>query len=147
MTGQINVNKIVARSGNSITYDSADVVNITLAKGEGTASTNLKQGLCKSWIHFEGDATVAITDSFNVSTLTDNNDGDYSYTFTNNMNNVTYCWAAAGTHDGGSYTTYMAVSHDNPPSASVLRMNCMNSGNSNRLDAELLTTSIHGDLA
>tara|TARA_Y100001937_G_scaffold69880_1_gene95292 strand:+ start:1658 stop:2029 length:372 start_codon:yes stop_codon:yes gene_type:complete len=115
--------------------------------GEGTATTNLQQGLCKSWIHFEGDGTVAITDSFNVTTLTDNNDGDYSYTFTNNMNNASYCWAAAGTHDGGSYTTYMAVSHDNPPSTSALRMNCMNSGNSNRLDAELLTTSIHGDLA
>ena len=34
MTGQINVNKIVARSGNLITYDSADVVNITLAKAK-----------------------------------------------------------------------------------------------------------------
>ena len=115
-------------------------------RGEGSNNTNLQQGLCKSWIHFEGDGTVAITDSFNVTTLTDNNDGDYSYTFTTNMNNASYCWAAAGTHDGGSYTTYMAVSHDNPPSTSALRMNCMNSGNSNRLDAELLTTSIHGDL-
>ena len=47
MTGQINVNKIVARSGNLITYDSADVVDITLVKSGGSANTNLKQGLAK----------------------------------------------------------------------------------------------------
>ena len=66
MTGQINVNKIVARSGNLITYDSADVVNITLAKGEGTASTNLKQGLAKLWVRYQSSA---IQDSLNVSSL------------------------------------------------------------------------------
>ena len=90
MTGQINVNKIVARSGNLITYDSADVVNITLAKGEGTASTNLKQGLVKAWIHFNGTSN-AILDSLNHSALTDNGTGDYTMNITNAMANANYC--------------------------------------------------------
>ena len=83
MTGQINVNKIVARSGNLITYDSADVVNITLAKGEGTASTNLKQGLCKHWSQTDNFDTI--DDSFNLSTLTDVGTGQSRLTLTTNM--------------------------------------------------------------
>ena len=85
MTGQINVNKIVARSGNLITYDSADVVNITLAKGEGTSSTNLKQGLAKSWCNFQGTSTISIHDSFNVTDLTDVGTGQYKVNYTTAM--------------------------------------------------------------
>ena len=83
MTGQINVNKIAARSGNSITYDSADVVNITLVKGEGTNSTSLKQGLCKHWsMHDNFDN---IDESFNLSTLTDVGTGQTRLTLTTNF--------------------------------------------------------------
>ena len=88
MTGQINVNKIVARSGNLITYDSADVVNITLAKGEGTASTNLKQGLNKVWFTLGMDAVQ--DDSFNCSSVDDDGTGDFGIHFTNAFNNVNY---------------------------------------------------------
>ena len=45
MTGQINVNKIAARTGNTITIDTGDVLDITLVKSEGSANTNLKQSL------------------------------------------------------------------------------------------------------
>ena len=57
--------------------------------GEGTsATTNLQQGLCKVWNNFNGTGTIAIEDSFNVSSLTDNATGDYTTTFNNNMNNT-----------------------------------------------------------
>ena len=93
MTGQINVNKIVARSGNLITYDSADVVNITLAKGEGTSSTNLKQGLAKSWCNFQGTSTISIHDSFNVTDLTDVGTGSYKVNYTTAMASDKYGYA------------------------------------------------------
>ena len=93
MTGQINVNKIVARSGNLITYDSADVVNITLAKGEGTSSTNLKQGLAKSWCNFQGTSTISIHDSFNVTDLTDVGTGQYKVNYTTAMASDKYGYA------------------------------------------------------
>ena len=100
MTGQINVNKIVARSGNLITYDSADVVNITLAKGEGTASTNLKQGLCKHWINCSSDWGT-VNDSFNNASVTDVTTGKGTFNFTNNMTGASY-FAIADHHNNNA---------------------------------------------
>ena len=52
----------------------------------GTSPTqNLVQGLCKAWIMQEDGTTVH--DSLNQASLTDNGTGDYTITFTNNMNN------------------------------------------------------------
>ena len=86
MTGQINVNKIVARSGNLITYDSADVVDITLVKGENASSTNLNQGLAKIWIKIDGTQSAGSMpqDSFNVTSMTDTNTGRHIINYTNN---------------------------------------------------------------
>ncbi len=44
-----------------------------VAEGNGT-TTNLQQGLAKSWITFDGTGTIAITDSFNHSTRRVNSD-------------------------------------------------------------------------
>ena len=101
MTGQINVNKIVARSGNLITYDSADVVNITLAKGEGTASTNLKQGLLKAWYSYDlYDNQNSLEGSFNIASGTDDGTGLVTATFTNAMSNQDYTPAGAAAKNG-----------------------------------------------
>jgi hypothetical protein len=37
---------------------------------------------CSAWVNFNGTGTVAIRDSFNVSSITDNGTGDYTVTFT-----------------------------------------------------------------
>ena len=101
MTGQINVNKIVARSGNLITYDSADVVNITLAKGEGTASTNLKQGLLKAWYSYDlYDSQNSLEGRFNIASGTDDGTGLVTATFTNAMSNQDYTPAGAAAKNG-----------------------------------------------
>ena len=116
-------------------------------KGEGTNTTNLQQGLAKCWINFEGDGTIATSDSFNVSGITDITTGDYSIAINNDMNNANYSTTGSGTHDEGSYTCYLAIDHDAPPTTSTVTVNVMNSGNSQRIDAELLCVTIHGDLA
>ena len=60
--------------------------NITL-KGENTNTTNLQQGLAKVW----AQVTVsAVSDSQNVSGLTDHSAGTFTFTYTNNMANQTY---------------------------------------------------------
>ena len=47
--------------------------------------------VAKAWINYNGTGTVAIRDSFNVSSLTDNGTGLYTITFTNAMSNDDYC--------------------------------------------------------
>ena len=55
------------------------------AQGEGTATTNLQQGLAKAWLTLDGEGSIAIIHSNNIATVTDNETGDYSFTYTNNM--------------------------------------------------------------
>ena len=56
-----------------------------LVVGEGgTTTTNLQQGLCKAWVTIDGEGTIAIIDSFNIGSITDNGTADYSYTVSNN---------------------------------------------------------------
>jgi len=63
-------------------------------QGEGTATTNLKQSLCKAWFRADGGAgTVVIGDSLNKSSIVDNGTGQYTLTYTNNMGSTNYTQA------------------------------------------------------
>ena len=71
----------------------------TLTKGSTTLNTdeivdtNSNQ-ICKAWVNFNGTGTVAIRDSYNVSSITDNSTGQYTINFSNNMANTNYCGVA-----------------------------------------------------
>jgi len=56
--------------------------------GEGTATTNLQQGLAKVWCNYNGTGTVQIDDSLNTASITDNATGTQTITFTNVMANT-----------------------------------------------------------
>ena len=77
--------------------------SIVVTGESGSTTTNLQQGLCKHWIHFNGTGTVAILDSFNNTSITDNGTGDYQVTIANDMANDdfsvsgTMCFEATGT--------------------------------------------------
>jgi hypothetical protein len=45
---------------------------------------------CRAWVNFNGTGTVAIRDSGNVSSITDNGTGDYNVNFTTAMPDVNY---------------------------------------------------------
>lgn len=47
--------------------------------------------LAKAWVNFNGTGTVAIRASFNVSSITDLNTGNYAINFTNAMADANYC--------------------------------------------------------
>ena len=119
-----------------------------LVTGDGNSTTtNLQQGLAKCWINFEGDGTIATSDSFNVSGITDNSTGDYTIAINNDMNNANYSTTGSGTHDQGTSTCYLAIDQDAPPTTSTVTVNAMQGSNDTRIYAELLCSTIHGDLA
>jgi hypothetical protein len=68
---------------------------------------------CRAWVNFNGTGTVAIRASGNVSSITDNNIGNYNVNFTTAMPDANYCYCAtlrlgATTYDSvvtGRYTT------------------------------------------
>ena len=51
--------------------------------GSGSTPEQIKKGTCKVWINFNGTGTVAIRQSYNVSSLTDNATGQYTISFSN----------------------------------------------------------------
>ena len=69
--------------------------NVTLAKTESAISDNI----VLAWVSFNGTGTPAIEDDFNVSTITDNGNGDYTVNFTTNLPNDDYCCVGMSMRD------------------------------------------------
>jgi hypothetical protein len=76
----------------------------------GTGGINGAQ-LAKAWVNFNGTGTVAIRDSYNVSSITDNSTGNYTVNYSTAFSNANYCVNASARNfsviaaSGGSITT------------------------------------------
>ena len=77
----------------TITIGSTPVVsasaNSMTIRGEGTAQTSIQQGLCKAWLYSPA-TSASISDSFNISGITDGGTGEQDMTLTSAMNNANY---------------------------------------------------------
>ena len=74
-----------------------DTAGSITVQGEGTNTTNLQQGLCKSWVNFDGsESPLTNRDSFNVSSLVDNGTGNYDQVYTNNMSSANHSVTGTG---------------------------------------------------
>jgi hypothetical protein len=123
------------------------LLTTAVAKSEGGAvTTNISQGVAKSWIHFEGDGTISISDSFNVTSITDRGAGLYTITIANDMSNTQYSITGNGVHDANAYVAWCAVAHDTGMTAAAAPVDWLGSNDTPR-DIELAMTTIHGDLA
>lgn len=69
------------------------------ADGRPLVGPDSKQ-LCTAWVNFDGTGTVAIRDSFNVSSITDNGTGDYTVNFATPMANTNYSVGSCPFRDG-----------------------------------------------
>ena len=106
--------------------------------GEGNSTTtNLQQGLAKSWGHINGTGTASLDDSFNVSTLTDVGTGQYRFTYTNSMNNDDYSVVYA------SGSQMQIISSVTTTTNQALNRN----NNNNDEDTDTLCNTVTGDLA
>jgi len=137
MTSQLNVDTIKGKTAET---------SITI-QGEGSATTNLQQGVVKVWINFDGTGTPASRDSFNVGSITDNGTGSYDIVFTNGMGNANYttqCSLNNGTTDVSAAHDYGWAIVDR--TTSDFRWDTENASNS-QVDLALLDALVLGDLA
>ena len=80
-------------------------------------------GAAKAWVNFNGIGTVAIRESFNVSSITDNGTGDYTVNFTNAMPDVNYTPVMSGGYGSSqNHYLYPCVSNASAPTTSALRI-------------------------
>ncbi len=87
MTSQLNVDTIVDKAGSGGTNVKVGNTSTYVSDG-GAVTQNTVDSLVKA--RFRASDAAVLTGSFNFSSGTDNGTGDYTYTFTNNMNNVFY---------------------------------------------------------
>tara|TARA_B100001094_G_scaffold108298_1_gene104250 strand:- start:2650 stop:3045 length:396 start_codon:yes stop_codon:yes gene_type:complete len=83
--------------------------------GNNSSTPNeVANGRAKAWVNFNGSGTVAIIDSYNVASITDNGTGDYTINFTNAMTDADYCVSGGvSTNSGGQGYRWLAVGSDN----------------------------------
>ena len=114
--------------------------------GEGNSTTtNLQQGLAKSWVRFNASSgTPATNDSLNASSLTDHATGKHSLVFSNAMGNANYAFSCGGSNVG---TDSRFIYNENAaPVAASFRFMTANDSTAAR-DGTHNSVIIHGDLA
>jgi lipopolysaccharide export system protein LptA len=84
-------------------------------------NTTLDNGyLCRAWVNFNGTGTVAIRASGNVSSITDNNTGDYTVNFTTAMPDANYSSVCTnGETQRKLYSTYGVIASSGNISANT----------------------------
>jgi hypothetical protein len=106
----------------------------TLQNVAGTLSVpvgTVVNGSAKAWVNFNGTGTVAIRAAFNVSSITDNNVGDYTINFTTAMPDANYVLAGdAAWNQSNIFAGVLTTTIDSTRTASAIRVRCENiSGN------------------
>ena len=116
--------------------------NLPLPKPKSIASSDSEPFL-KGLLNYKGDGTVAIRDSLNFSSVTDENTGIYELNITNNMGNNDYHLGAF--HRSNSQTSGIAVEAD-LETGKVDDFKTF-AGESTLIDREIAGGLIAGDLA
>jgi len=114
--------------------------------GNSSTPTEIKNGIAKAWVNFNGTGTVAIRASFNVSIITDNGTGDYTVNFTTAFANVDYSSLLSGgtpleVPNMGLNCTG-GVANDSPPTTTSFRFFVNNAANTAQIDCKYVTAAI-----
>ena len=111
----------------------------------GNTTTDLQQGLVKAWVNLNGTGTIAIADSFNVTSCSDDGTGQYTVTIANNMANTNYATTSGMARSGLSSCSFLADGSWSATTGSHACI-CVKNDNAN-VDVHAMLASFLGDLA
>jgi len=98
----------------------------TVSAGADTSLSNLsatgEQKVAQAWVNFNGAGTLAIRDSYNVSSVTDNGTGDYTVNFSSNLANANYAVAGMAQNEAGTDNTSVCVYDATVQTTSAVRL-------------------------
>ena len=92
-----------AATGTAILEDASGVLQMNSGYGSNAAAYG-----CRAWVNFNGTGTVAIRDSGNVTSITDNATGNYTVNFSTAIEDANYCALITS----GSAGTYSVTNPD-----------------------------------
>ena len=147
MSSQLNVDTIVDKAGSGGTNVKIGNTSVTVAEG-GSGTTNTVQGLAKAWIRFNGTGTVAIRDSYNVSSFTDSATGQYYVNLDSAMTDGNYSMVSAPNGNSDSSNTFTSqYSFNGATLASTTAFPVCTKFNGSVYDSSNSSVLVHGDLA
>ena len=115
-----------------------------IAPSAGGTYRNAPRGIAAAWVNFNGTGTVAIRDSENVGSITDNGVGGYAVNFTAAMAAGDYMTAGSCRSPGA--LSGAALQFDVYNTTNIIFYTRATTGGSES-DFVIITASIHGDLA
>tara|TARA_B100000965_G_C19522240_1_gene727091 strand:- start:864 stop:1304 length:441 start_codon:yes stop_codon:yes gene_type:complete len=120
-----------------------DTAGSITVQGEGTATTNLQQGIAKVWCSWDGDG-ASVHDSFNQSNITDTSNTENLVSYTNSFTGIgTMSLHYSSNHNAGGFdqnsSSHLCVYSPNTGSAKFLSISNQNT--------HYQTMTGHGDLA
>ena len=116
-----------------------------ISDGGAVTDSNLVQGLVKHWVKFGADA--AADDSFNNSSITDNDTGRFTVTRTNSMSNTNYVTQVNGDWTFGSDSSVNVHTVDNGVITGTQTKIIILNTSFAQYDPDGMVVSVHGDLA
>jgi len=125
-------------------------LTVTNIKKTGEAASRDASGVAAAWANFDGTGTVAIRDSVNVSSLTDNGAGDYTVNLSNAFGGGDYAFSFGGSNYNATGGNTKHATSSGVLAASITIRNFLeNSANTaGSIGDETINTVIfYGDLA
>ena len=121
-------------------------LKVTNIQATGETASRAVSGVAAAWVNFNGTGTVAIRDSVNVASLTDNGTGDYSCNFSSAMSNANFAptFGFDGTGVAEMRCLESSTSRRNTTTAVGI---LTNNSSGNAVDITFVYASAHGDLA
>jgi len=114
------------------------------------ATTFVTNGSAKAWVNWTGTGTVAIKDSLNTSSITDDGTGIYTINYSSSFANIGYALSLAGKETSGSThgSNVDRLFHPSrvPYETGLTKVTSVNLTGATR-DLEDCTSATHGDLA
>jgi hypothetical protein len=116
------------------------------ASGNNSVATSVVfNGTCKIWVNFDGTAgTLAARDSYNIAGFTDVGTGNYTASFTSNMNNDDYSGVVSGASDNYEHSS---LNSEALCTTSSIRFFMFLNASDAASDNTIVSCQIQGDLA
>ncbi len=120
-------------------------VNTITDTSGGTSNLSIP-GAAKAWVNFDGTGTIAIRDSYNVSSLTDQETGRWNVNFTNNLSNANYSISGqSGASVGSSRSDSDAICTFHEPTTSTVGLQALYLHGDSRQDSDYVSCMVFGD--
>jgi len=104
--------------------------------GNSSTTAQIASGRAKAWVNFNGSSAVAMRSNFNVNSISDNGEGDYTVNFSTALADANYAVTyAAGIHAdqlGIHLRSNPDVENGTLPTSSAYRFKNANANGSDR---------------